>query len=150
MERYHPRPGRYSQTVLASVDWVPTSVLVIDDDPAVGAVLVRRLEEAGHKALWLPEVATAISRVQAADFDLLFCDLMMADVDGEPWHEYLTRVWPDSEERLVVMTGGAFSPLAREFAIQNVDRLVEKPFDIAAEVARRMRQRRQHLGTSKR
>jgi CheY-like chemotaxis protein len=95
----------------------------------------------------LDGVAAAVSQVQLSEFDLVFCDLMMEDVEGKPWYEFLARAWPGVQRRLVVMTGGAFSPLAREFAIRNVDRLVEKPFDIAAEVSRRMLDRRAEIET---
>ena len=36
------------------------------------------------------------------------------------------------------MTGGAFSPRAREFVAQHADRTVDKPFDIVAETLRRL------------
>jgi CheY-like chemotaxis protein len=79
----------------------------------------------------------AVNQVHTPDFDVVFCDLMMADVDGVPWHQYLSQRWPNVASRLVVMTGGAFSPLARDFAIENAKRLVEKPFDVVAEVNQR-------------
>ncbi len=114
-----------------------SSVLIIDDEPDVGKALVRRLVACGHDAVWFPSVADAVANVGSPRFDVIFCDLMMAEIDGLPWHEYLAHEWPNVAQRVVVMTGGAFSPLAREFAIQNAERLVEKPFDVVAEVNQR-------------
>lgn len=113
------------------------SVLIIDDEPDVGKALVRRLNACGHDAVWFPNVVEAVRQVQSPQFDIIFCDLMMAEVDGQPWHQFLSKKWPHVASRVVVMTGGAFSPLARDFAIQNAERLVEKPFDVVAEVNQR-------------
>lgn len=114
-----------------------SSVLIIDDEPDVGRALVRRLNACGHTAVWFPNVVEAVALVQSPSFDVIFCDLMMADVDGLPWYHYLSQKWPDVASKIVVMTGGAFSPLARDFALANAKRLVEKPFDIVAEVNQR-------------
>jgi len=38
----------------------------------------------------------------------------------------------------VLMTGGAFSPAARDFVARHRERTVEKPFDIVAEAQRRL------------
>lgn len=113
------------------------SVLIIDDEVDVGRALVRQLDTYGHQAVWYPGIVEAVRQIPSPQFDVVFCDLMMPDVDGLTWHEYLVQQWPDLGSRLVVMTGGAFSPLAREFALQNADHLVEKPFDVVAEVRRR-------------
>lgn len=147
LARYRSRLEEALVSEQSGIEAVKASVLVVDDEPAVGAVLVRQLEKHRHKAIWLDGVAAAVSQVQLSEFDLVFCDLMMEDVEGKPWYEFLARAWPGVQRRLVVMTGGAFSPLAREFAIRNVDRLVEKPFDIAAEVSRRMLDRRAEIET---
>jgi hypothetical protein len=44
--------------------------------------------------------------------------------------------------RVVFMTGGAFTPRARDFRSAHADQCVDKPFDIVAETARRLAERR--------
>lgn len=124
----------------------PASVLIIDDEPDVGKALVRQLKAHGHDAAWFPNLVEAVTQVPNPRFDLIFCDLMMAEIDDVPWYKYLARKWPEMALRVVFMTGGAFSPLAREFAIQNAERLVEKPFDVVDEVYRRQPSLRTQAG----
>jgi hypothetical protein len=44
-------------------------------------------------------------------------------------HERLSRTAPDQAERMLFLTGGAFTERAREFTARREDRCVEKPFD---------------------
>lgn len=137
LARYRPPssvPERFVDTPTLETR---VSVLIIDDEPDVGKALVRQLKAHGHEAQWFPNLVDAISRVPNPSFDLVFCDLMMEEIEDVPWYQYLARKWPEMALRVVFMTGGAFSPLAREFAIQNAERLVEKPFDVVDEVCRR-------------
>ena len=61
------------------------------------------------------------------DFDVIFCDLMMPGMSGRT----LQRSRPDLpglEERIVFMTGGAFTTRAAEFLAQVPNQRLEKPF----------------------
>jgi CheY-like chemotaxis protein len=48
-------------------------------------------------------------------FDLLLCDVMMPEMSGEAFFHQLAQVAPDQRERVVFITGGAFTPEARAF-----------------------------------
>jgi CheY-like chemotaxis protein len=58
------------------------------------------------------------------------CDLMMPEMTGMDLHAELSSRDPALAERLVFMTGGAFTPAAREFLDRVVNARVEKPFDV--------------------
>ena len=56
--------------------------LVVDDEPAVAAVLGDVLEAGGHYVVVLTDGAEAIARVQREPFDVVFTDLAMPRVSG--------------------------------------------------------------------
>jgi DNA-binding NtrC family response regulator len=53
-------------------------ILIVDDEPKLGRVLVEMLEGAGHDV----GGAAAIQRMATGDLDLVVSDLRMPDVDG--------------------------------------------------------------------
>lgn len=114
----------------ASVD-VPARkrVLVVDDEPQL-ASLLRRLLGRHHEVVVTHSGREALALLeQDANFDRVFCDLMMADVTGMDLHAELSARGPELLSRFVFMTGGAFTERARAF-LQSVPLpRIEKPFD---------------------
>jgi CheY-like chemotaxis protein len=43
------------------------------------------------------------------EFDIVFCDLMMPELNGLEFHTQLCALGPSHAERLVLMTGGVFA-----------------------------------------
>jgi signal transduction histidine kinase/CheY-like chemotaxis protein len=114
-------------------------VVVIDDDAMVARALALQLREAGYRVTTFSDGQTAIEELLAArDVELVFCDLMMTGMTGIEVADRLAAAAPELAGKLVLMTGGAFSPAAREFVLRHRDRTVEKPFDIVAEAQRRL------------
>jgi CheY-like chemotaxis protein len=87
----------------------------------------------------------ALSRIHGgARFDVILCDLLMPEMTGMDLHDELVLTAPDQAEAMVFVTGGAFTPRAREFLAEMASRCIEKPFDTAAlraAVAERIRLR---------
>lgn len=105
-------------------------VLVIDDEPAV-ARSVRALLSRDHEVELAHDAAHAIERLLAdASFDAVLCDLMMPGTTGMDVHERLERERPGLEQRVVYMTGGAFTPRARAFLERVPNPRLEKPFSL--------------------
>ncbi|NTX51034.1 ATP-binding protein [Myxococcus sp. CA039A] len=104
-------------------------VLVVDDEPQL-ASLLRRLLGQHHEVVVRHSGREALALLeQDADFDRVFCDLMMADVTGMDLHAELLSRGPELLSRFVFMTGGAFTERARAF-LQTVPLpRIEKPFD---------------------
>ncbi|HXU01557.1 MAG TPA: response regulator, partial [Polyangia bacterium] len=114
-------------------------IVLIEDDKMVGRALSLQLRTAGHRVTVLPDGETARATLGSlGDVDLIYCDLMMTGMTGMDLAEVFASEAPDVARKMVFMTGGAFSPRAREFVAQNADRTVDKPFDIVAETARRL------------
>lgn len=113
-------------------------ILVVDDEAAVGRVMARML--GGHEV----HVAVSGRDVMAlldhdSDFDVIFCDLMMAGVSGMDLFTHVTRVQPALVERFVFITAGAFTPSAQAFAGEHAHACLTKPLDeqaVQAQLAR--------------
>jgi CheY-like chemotaxis protein len=62
-------------------------------------------------------------------FDVILCDLMMPEMTGLDLHGELMRSFPEHAARMIFLTGGAFTPRAREFLDSVPNQRLEKPFD---------------------
>ena len=104
-------------------------ILVIDDEPAVRRVLTRALGK--HYDVVAVESAENAQELLVKDhrFDVVLCDLMMPGMSGVALHEWLRGVRPENAERMMFMTGGAFTPMAREAIGRASVPVLEKPFD---------------------
>jgi len=104
---------------------------VVDDEPAIGESL-RRLLRSEHEVVVLGGAAQALELVAGGErFDAILCDLMMPQMTGMDLHAELARLAPDQAERMVLLTGGAFTATARQFLDAVPNQRVEKPFDSA-------------------
>jgi CheY-like chemotaxis protein len=104
-------------------------VLVIDDEPTIGAAL-RRILQDDHDVEVVTHARGALDLLDGGHrFDVILCDMMMPEQTGEGLHTELTRRLPDQAERMVFLTGGAFTPRAREFLERVQNPCMEKPFD---------------------
>jgi len=114
-------------------------ILVIDDDAMVAKALALQLREAGYRVTTFADGETGLAALLAGgDVALAFCDLMMSGMTGIEVTERLSAAAPEMANKLVLMTGGAFSPAARAFVARHQDRTVEKPFDVVGEAQRRL------------
>ncbi|MDC0712283.1 response regulator [Stigmatella sp. ncwal1] len=103
-------------------------ILIVDDDRMVG-VAIRRALQREHEVVVLTEAREALERLAAGEpFDLILCDMMMPEMSGMELHEELFRVSSRAAGRMVFLTGGAFTPRAREFLGRVGNPCMEKPF----------------------
>jgi PAS domain S-box-containing protein len=105
-------------------------VLVVDDDPGVGRALRLMLEDE-HDVTSVTSAREALRLLLGqADFDVVFCDIMMPELTGMDLYQALRLNRPKLEQRLVFMTGGVFTPQAERFLAQVRNPRIEKPFDL--------------------
>ena len=103
------------------------TVLVVDDQPAVGMALRRTLRE--HELTVVTSVKDAMGVLASGKrFDVIFSDLMMPQMTGMDFYPELTRLSPNDAGRIGFVTGGAFTPVATEFLEQVRNERIEKPF----------------------
>jgi CheY-like chemotaxis protein/two-component sensor histidine kinase len=113
-------------------------ILVADDEPAVARALKRALSR--YEVEVVADGAAALEKWRENPFDLMFCDLMMPGLMGSDVYVALEQDGQGFHERLVFMTGGAFTAEARQFLEDVPNETIEKPFDVPAiqALARRM------------
>ena len=105
-------------------------VLFIDDEAPL-ARAVQRFLARDHDVVIVTNGNDALALLERdARFDLILCDLMMPNVTGIELYERLRGARPDLVERIVFMTGGAFTPGARGFLSRVPNPHLEKPFDL--------------------
>jgi len=101
-------------------------VLVVDDEPLMGSAMERVLSD--HEVVALTSARAALARIEAGErFDVILCDVMMPDMDGMELHTQLSQRVPEMVERLVFVTGGAFTTEAIEFLERVPNLRLEKP-----------------------
>lgn len=106
-------------------------ILVIDDEVEVGRVLKRSLR--GHDVVAVSSGREALDLLATGvTFDVILCDLVMPGLGGPHVHEELQKTRPELCERMIFMSGGAFTPVAEAFARATTCTLVNKPFDMKA------------------
>jgi PAS domain S-box-containing protein len=90
-------------------------ILVVDDEPFICSA-IQRLLRREHKVTTATSAREALGLVSAGQrFDVILSDLMMPEMSGEELLVALRGVAPDQAARLVIMTGGAFTPRSEEF-----------------------------------
>ena len=104
-------------------------VLIIDDEPMILGALRRALDP-DYQVTCFADGREAVARLAAGErFDVVLCDLMMPDMSGMDLYAEIGRIAPAQAERMIFITGGAFTPKAREFLEEVPNPRVEKPVD---------------------
>jgi PAS domain S-box-containing protein len=107
----------------------PASVLVVDDEPAVGFAVRRVLK--GHEVAIVNTAQEALDLLATGtEFDVILSDLMMPKMSGIEFHAELAHLHPKMASRVVFVTGGAFTPEANDFLDRVTNERMEKPFDL--------------------
>jgi PAS domain S-box-containing protein len=106
------------------------AVLIVDDEPAVGIILARVLRD--HDVTLLTRAKEAIDLVVGGKhFDVIISDLMMPEMSGIDLYDELTRRQPEAAQRMVFISGGAFTKGASAFLDRVANERLEKPFETA-------------------
>jgi PAS domain S-box-containing protein len=104
-------------------------LLLVDDEPMILGAL-RRAFSSDYHVTCVGDGRRALERIRAGErYDVILCDLMMPEITGMDLYAEMSRIAPDQIERVVFVTGGAFTPRAREFLERIPNARVEKPID---------------------
>jgi two-component system cell cycle sensor histidine kinase/response regulator CckA len=107
-------------------------ILIVEDDRMVADV-IRRFLIREHDVRVVPQAQEALQLITREPcFDVILCDLMLPQMTGEELFAAVSEVQPQQAERMVFMTGGAFTPTARRFLSSVKNHSMEKPFDLQA------------------
>jgi DNA-binding NtrC family response regulator len=107
------------------------SLLVVEDDPAVGAVL-RGIFGDEYDVAIARSGDDALRRLRTGDYAAVLADFRMPGVDAPALYQTLVAELPHVLGRLIIMTGDAANPETLAFIEGTGLRVIFKPFDIEA------------------
>ena len=103
-------------------------VLVVDDEPAIRALVAKIVERAGLEVDTAANGADAIARMDAVQYAVVVVDLMMPILDGFGVVDYV-RTMHQRRPAVIVISAGDSSVL-RQLDGSVVHSILRKPFDI--------------------
>ena len=107
-------------------------VLVIDDEETLGSAIRRYLSH-DHDVSAVTSAGEALELFEkGGHYDVILCDLMMPQMTGMELFAIVQHRFPRLADKVIFLTGGAFTTSAREFLSTITNRHLEKPFDLQA------------------
>lgn len=107
-------------------------VLVVDDEPMM-ARAVQRLLGSEHEIVATTDPTVAVELVRSGKrFDVILCDLMMPVLSGMDVYDAVVRLDAAQAQRMIFMTGGAFTTRSAGFLEVVPNQRLEKPLDRTA------------------
>ena len=103
------------------------SVLVVDDDRAVGRVLVALLSQDGLEAEHVSSGREALTLLESRPYDCVLTDLRMPDMDGMELLREIAARWSDLP--VIMLTAHGSVPLAVEAMKAGAAEFLLKPFE---------------------
>jgi len=91
---------------------------------------IRRTLAKEHDVVVVSSGKEALALIQTGEaFDLILSDVMMPEMSGIDLYQELLKLRPSSAQRMLFLTGGAFTQGARKFLDSVPNSRLEKPFD---------------------
>ncbi|PYS70982.1 MAG: hypothetical protein DMF69_11870 [Acidobacteria bacterium] len=116
------------QDVIAVLAEIPArKILVIDDEQSVRETLAEMLVAVDHKVELAESGHEAMEKLTNGQFDLVFTDLAMPEMDGWETARAIRKHWPEIQIVLVTGYGPTIPPPDGEEDL--VDGIIGKPFD---------------------
>jgi PAS domain S-box-containing protein len=121
-------PGEVAEDKHEEVETPSLSVLVIDDEAFVRDTLADMLNALKHRVVTAESGREALERLASnSQFDLVFTDLSMPEMDGWEVAREIRRRWPELKVVLVTGYGKGTQPPTGEKNL--IDGVIGKPFD---------------------
>jgi two-component system NtrC family sensor kinase len=108
----------------------PRSILVVDDEPALGELLVEALSSEGHRVHSVANGLEALRLIRQGEYDVIISDLKMPRMDGHQLFEQVRQVKPELAKRMIFSTGDVASAQTQAFLTETGAPFIVKPFDI--------------------
>lgn len=99
------------------------SILLVDDDTELAQTLKELLESRNFVVAVQPNGAAALREVQAIDYDVIVCDMLMPKMAGDLFYLAVKKIKPELASRFIFVTGHADDPKVEEF-FKSIDALV--------------------------
>ncbi len=105
------------------------SILVVDDDDQIRAVLKRKLEQCHYDVCEAADGKAAIRALEAAPFDLVITDIIMPDTDGIETVRFLRKHQP--QVKVIAISAPSNELYLESAAGLGASRTFQKPLKLA-------------------
>ncbi len=105
-----------------------TSVLVVEDEAALGAAVAEALVDAGFVVERAGDGVEALEHLSGRSYDLIVCDLKMPRLDGPAFFRELEKSNAPLARRILFVTGDVAGTEAEKFLEESGCRWLAKPF----------------------
>jgi CheY-like chemotaxis protein len=118
---------------LTASESTPLRILIVDDNPLNLLMLSGLLRNLGHQVEQADDGQSAINLTEKLDFDLIFMDAMMPDMDGLTATNMIREKLANKGlPRIVVATADVMLGSREKYLAQGFDGYISKPFNKSA------------------
>ncbi len=103
-------------------------ILVVDDEPIIRDILVRKLTSSGYKPVAVENAFEALDKMQENPFPVILSDIMMPGIDGIELIKKVRILYPDTA--VVMITAVSNANAAIEALKQGASDYLIKPFNL--------------------
>lgn len=103
-------------------------ILIVDDEPEIGALLADCLTPLGVKCHIATDAKAALQLAAETQFDAIFCDVRMPDMDGIALLAALKQEHPELASRLAFVSGDVLHRDVVQIKAASDRPIIEKPF----------------------
>ena len=104
------------------------NILIVDDDDVASELFKELLELRGHNVVTLNEGVRCISNVQTNNYDLIFLDYHIGDIDGVDLADFIKDIFK-SNALIFAYTGDNSVDAVTKFKETGMDGALIKPID---------------------
>ena len=108
------------------------SILVIDDESAVRALIKRDLALNGHTVEEAGKPAQALEKLERSKYDIILLDMRMPGISGKELYAKIIGKWPEMAQHVIFITGDASDASTLQFFKEHNLPFITKPFDNSA------------------
>ena len=113
----------HSELPAESTELEIKSILIVDDDEVLADTLKLLLESRNFVVTTATNGLEALREVQAFDFDVIVCDMLMPKMAGDMFYLAVQKTKPELAKRFLFVTGHADNPKVDSF-LRSIDALV--------------------------
>jgi CheY-like chemotaxis protein len=103
-------------------------ILAIDDEPIISRVSLRVLKADGFEADVAGNGLVAKEMAGKGEYDLYLCDIRMPGMNGMEFYDYLRKVHPGCETRVIFVSGDTMNYEVKTFLSDKNNLFLVKPF----------------------
>ncbi|MGH9787134.1 MAG: response regulator [Candidatus Acidiferrales bacterium] len=109
---------------------VRSSILLIDDDESILAVLEKALSAEHFDVDVASSGREAVQLLARGDYSLVLSDIRMPAFDGQQLFRFLDEHMPEAKDKVIFLTGDTGNPKTMDFLNETKRPYLTKPLDI--------------------